>query len=130
MLSALVFRFLKDLSKNNDKQWFDKHRKHYELVKTEFALVVDLLIKNIATFDPAIGSLQAKDCMFRINRDIRFSKDKSPYKTNMGAFFSKGGKKHSVGYYFHCEPGKSFIAGGCYSPMPPELASIRQEIDY
>jgi len=69
--------------------------------------------------------------MFRINRDVRFSKDKSPYKTNMGAFINRGGKKSLfAGYYFHCEPGQSFTGGGLWMPMPPELKKVRQEIDY
>jgi len=69
--------------------------------------------------------------MFRINRDVRFSKDKSPYKTNMGAYINRGGKKSVfAGYYFHCEPGQSFVGGGLWMPMPPELSKVRQEIDY
>jgi uncharacterized protein (TIGR02453 family) len=75
--------------------------------------------------------LKPKDCMFRINRDVRFSKDKSPYKTNMGAFINRGGKKSIyAGYYFHCEPGNNFVGGGLWMPMPNELKKVRQEIDY
>jgi uncharacterized protein (TIGR02453 family) len=131
MLPSSVFKFLKDLSKNNNKAWFDANRKTYESVKTDFNKTVEELINGIAGFDEPIGELEAKKCMFRINRDIRFSKDKSPYKTNMGASFNKGGKKAmNAGYYFHCEPGKSFVAGGVWLPMPPELSRVRQEIDY
>ena len=69
--------------------------------------------------------------MFRINRDVRFSKDKSPYKTNMGAYFNEEGKKSLLGgYYFHCSPGQSFAGGGIWMPMPAELSKVRQEIDY
>ena len=96
-----------------------------------FQKMTGQLIGAIAAFDEPIGTLQPKDCTFRINRDVRFSKDKRPYKNNMAAYFSRGGKKANVaGYYFHCQPGKSYAAGGFYSPMPAELAKIRQEIDY
>ena len=89
------------------------------------------MIKNIQTFDPALVGLEAKQCMFRINRDMRFSKDKSPYKTNFGLTFNRGGKSSPfAGYYLHIQPGECFIAGGSYAPMPEHLAAIRQEIDY
>ncbi|MEI9935324.1 MAG: DUF2461 domain-containing protein [Ferruginibacter sp.] len=123
MLQSSTFNFLEDLKENNNKSWFDKNRKIYELAKADFYTTVDTLINGIADFDESIRNLKAKDCLFRINRDIRFSKDKSPYKTNMGAYFNKGGKKiNTAGYYFHFEPGGSFIAGGFHMPMPPELA--------
>jgi uncharacterized protein (TIGR02453 family) len=131
MLQLSTIKFLSDLKKNNNKPWFDTNRKMYESAKADYASFVENIIKATALFDEPIGVLKAKDCMFRINRDVRFSKDKSPYKSNMGASFSNGGKKASVaGYYFHCEPGQSFAAGGFYMPAAPELAKIRQEIDY
>lgn len=131
MLSPSTLRFLKDLKKHNNKPWFDANRKQYEAAKADFAGLVEALIAETARFDPSVGDLTAKACMFRINRDVRFSKDKSPYKTNMGASINAGGKKTaSPGYYFHCEPGGSFAAGGLYMPMPPDLARVRQEIDY
>ncbi|MDN3659264.1 DUF2461 domain-containing protein [Ferruginibacter paludis] len=131
MLQSATIRFLKDLQDNNNKPWFDAHRQVYENAKADLQKLVGQLIPAIAGFDEPIGTLQVKDCTFRINRDVRFSKNKSPYKNNMAAYFSRGGKKASVaGYYFHCEPGKSYAAGGFYSPMPTELAKIRQEIDY
>ena len=131
MLQSATIRFLKDLQDNNNKPWFDAHRPVYENAKADLQKMVSQLIPAIASFDEPIGALQVKECTFRINRDVRFSKNKSPYKNNMAAYFSCGGKKASVaGYYFHCEPGKSYAAGGFYSPMPAELAKIRQEIDY
>lgn len=131
MLQSTTIRFLKDLQNNNNKPWFDAHRPVYENAKADLQAMVGQLIPAIAAFDEPIGTLQVKDCTFRINRDVRFSKNKSPYKNNMAAYFSHGGKKASVaGYYFHCEPGKSYAAGGFYSPMPAELTKIRQEIDY
>jgi len=131
MLQAATLRFLKDLKKNNNKPWFDAHRKIYESAKIDFTGFVQTVIDRHAKSDPTIKSITAKDCMFRINRDIRFSKDKSPYKTNMGAYINRGGKKSLFGgYYFHCEPGGSFVGGGLWMPMPPELNKVRQEIDY
>jgi uncharacterized protein (TIGR02453 family) len=131
MLQPSTLKFLKDLKKNNNKAWFDANRKQYENAKMDFAALVDALINATATFDSAVSTLKAKDCMFRINRDVRFSKDKSPYKSNMGAYMNPGGKKADTpGYYFHCEPGQSFAAGGLYVPAPDVLAKVRQEIDY
>ena len=131
MLQSTTIKFLENLQKNNNKSWFEENRKIYEAAKTDLQDMVAALIPAIAKFDEPIGSLAVKDCTFRINRDVRFSKDKSPYKSNMAAYFSRGGKKaNAAGYYFHCQPGKSYAAGGFYSPMPPELAKIRQELDY
>jgi uncharacterized protein (TIGR02453 family) len=131
MLQSSTLKFLKDLKKNNNKPWFDKHRKEYENAKADFASFVQAVIDKHAKNDPSIKSLVAKDCMFRINRDVRFSKDKSPYKTNLGAYINGGGKKSILaGYYFHCESGQSFTGGGLWMPMPPELSKVRQEIDY
>jgi len=131
MLQPSTIKFLKELKKNNNKPWFDAHRKEYETAKNDFAGFVQKVIDQHAKKDVTIKNLVAKDCMFRINRDIRFSKDKSPYKTNMGAYFNRGGKKSLFGgYYFHCEPGHSFVGGGLWMPGPPELNKVRQEIDY
>jgi len=124
-------KFLKQLSKNNNKEWFDLNRKTYEICKNQFETVVKSVIDKSILFDSAILNLEAKKCMFRINKDVRFSKDKSPYKTNLGASINPGGKKSMIpGYYIHIEPNNSFLAGGCYQPAPEMLAAIRQEIDY
>lgn len=131
MLDKQTLSFLRALNKNNSKEWFDANRKTYEEARKDFAAFLDKLIKETGKEDPEIAHLTAKDCMFRINRDVRFAKDKSPYKTNFGASINKGGKKAMLaGYYFHLEPGKSFIGGGLYVPMAPELKKVRQEIDY
>lgn len=131
MLQSSTLKFLKDLSKNNNKPWFDANRKQYENAKNDFAIFIQGIIDKHGKKDESIAHLKAKDCMFRINRDVRFSKDKSPYKNNMGAYINKGGKKAlSGGYYFHCQPGQSFVGGGLWMPMPVELAKVRQEIDY
>jgi len=124
-------KFLKDLKKNNNKPWFDAHRKEYEAAKKDFEQMIQAVIDRHGKTDKTISHLKAKDCLFRINRDIRFSKDKTPYKTNMGAYINRGGKKSLYGgYYFHCEPGQSFVGGGLWMPMPNELNKVRQEIDY
>lgn len=126
-----TLKFLKQLAKNNRKEWFDENRKTYEAAKVEFEAVVKAVIDKAIVYDPLLAGLEAKKCMFRINKDVRFSKDKSPYKQNMGASINPGGKKSMIpGYYLHVEPGKSFLAGGCWQPMPDMLAAIRQEIDY
>ena len=131
MLQGSTIKFLKDLSKNNNKPWFEANRKKYEEAKADFATFIQTVIDKHGKKDEGIAHLKAKDCMFRINRDVRFSKDKSPYKNNMGAYMNKEGKKSILGgYYFHCEPGRSFVGGGLWMPMPPELSKVRQEIDY
>jgi uncharacterized protein (TIGR02453 family) len=131
MLQHTSVQFLKDLSKNNNKEWFDKNRKQYEQAKSDFEGLTAEILKRLGETDETIAHLQPKDCLFRINRDVRFSKNKSPYKTNMGMSIARGGKKvHFPGYYFHFEPGASFAAGGLWMPMAPELKKLRQEIDY
>ena len=131
MLQSSTLKFLKDLKKNNNKPWFDKHRENYENAKEDFCGFVQKLIDHHAKMDSGISSLVASQCVFRINRDVRFSKDKSPYKTNFGASITRGGKKSGLaGYYVHCEPGESFIGGGVWMPTPPALKKLRQEIDY
>ncbi len=131
MLQSSTLKFLKDLKKNNNKPWFDANRKRYEEAKGDFVNFIQQVIDLHGKKDKTISTLKAKDCMFRINRDIRFSKDKSPYKTNFGASINRGGKKSMLaGYYFHCEPGEAFVGGGIWQPMPPELKKVRQEVDY
>jgi uncharacterized protein (TIGR02453 family) len=126
-----TLKFLKELKKNNNKPWFDAHRKEYEAAKKDFEQLIQSVIDTHGKKDKTISHLKAKDCMFRINRDVRFSKDKSPYKSNLGAYINRGGKKSLYGgYYFHCEPGHAFTGGGIWMPMPPELSKVRQEIDY
>ena len=131
MLQSSTIEFLKELKQNNHKAWFDENRKLYENAKGDFLTLVGHIIEEVGKNDLNIALLQPKECVFRINRDVRFSKDKSLYKTNMGAGFSKGGKKSLLaGYYFHCEPGSSFVGGGIWMPPALELKKVRQEIDY
>jgi uncharacterized protein (TIGR02453 family) len=123
MLQNFTIKFLKDLKKNNNKAWFDNNRKAYENAKSDFAAFVQQLIEKQGKKDKSISALSAKDCMFRINRDIRFSKDKLPYKTNFGAFINKGGKKSNWQVIiFTSNPGNHFSAGDCICPCPKIFA--------
>lgn len=132
MLQATTLKFLKNLSKNNSKEWFDAQKPAYQDAKADFESIVQQLIDGLSRQDAEVADLQVKDCVFRIYKDVRFSKDKTPYKTNMGAAFSPGGRKSPrPGYYFHLEPGgKSFAGGGLWMPDAPVLKKSRQEIDY
>lgn len=131
MLEPQTLKFLNGLSKNNNKPWFDSHRAQYEAARIDFSNFIQLVIDDLEKRDPTITGLTARDCLFRINRDVRFSKDKRPYKTNMGASIKRGGRKSGFGgYYFHLEPGNSFVGGGVWMPEPPAVKKIRQEIDY
>jgi uncharacterized protein (TIGR02453 family) len=129
MFSPEIFRFLNELSENNNRDWFHENKPVYQACRENFAHGIELVIHEIALFDKSIVGLEPKHCVFRINRDIRFSNDKSPYKTNFGAFLAPGGRNNgSAGYYLHIEPGNSFLAGGIYMPPSPVLKKIRQEI--
>lgn len=124
-----VLQFLTGLQANNNREWFQVNREEYEKSKKEFASFINQLIARIAIFDPQISGAEAKDCIFRINRDTRFSNDKTPYKTNMGAFIAAGGRKSPLaGYYVHLQPGESFLSGGIYMPQPDVLKTLRTEI--
>jgi len=132
MLQPSTLNFLKSLKKNNHKIWFDQNREKYISAKNDFDDLVNDLLKKMTLFDADMKELETKKCIFRINRDLRFSKNKTPYKINLSASFNKGGKKSiNAGYYFHLQPGgKSFAGGGLWMPAPPELKKLRQEIDY
>jgi len=129
MLSKNLLQFLKDLKENNHKEWFHENKTRYQLVKKEFEQFIAHTIADIAQFDASVKNVDPKKCIFRINRDVRFSKDKSPYKTNFGGFIVPGGKNAgNAGYYIHIEPGNCFLAGGIYMPPPDKLKAVRTEI--
>jgi uncharacterized protein (TIGR02453 family) len=131
MLQKNTIAFLKELKQNNNKPWFDTNRPKYENAKEDFAQLITEIILATGKFDSGIGALTSKDCTFRLNRDIRFSKDKTPYKTNLGAGFNAGGKSAiNAGYYLHIQPGNSFVGGGFWMPAADVLSKIRQEVDY
>ena len=122
--------FLKALKRNNNRDWFESHRPQYQLARSQFEAYVTALIQDLAPVE-GLGGLSAKDCIFRLNRDLRFSKDKSPYKTHMSAYIAPGGRKsRRLGYYVHVSPGnQSMIAGGMHEPEPQQLASWRLAMD-
>ncbi|MBN8576911.1 MAG: DUF2461 domain-containing protein [Cytophagales bacterium] len=123
--------FLKSIAKNNNREWFEKNKPKYLEAKNLFDDFVEAFHKELLKFDDSLAGLNPRKLAFRIYRDVRFSKDKRPYKVNMGAGLSPKGKmEQEPGYYLHIEPGKSFIAGGFYMPDSGNLAKIRQEIDY
>lgn len=129
MIAKETITFLKKLSKNNNREWLQAHKPALETAKENFANFVSDLIGRISKFDPAVGGLLPESCIFRIYRDIRFSKDKKPYKSNFGAYISPGGRKSMApGYYLHLEPGQSFIAAGKHNPDSGELLVIRKAI--
>ncbi|MBX6380204.1 MAG: DUF2461 domain-containing protein [Thermoflavifilum aggregans] len=132
VIQPFTLHFLQQLGKHNQRDWFAAHRQDYLLARQNFEDFVGALIAQIASFDPGISGLRPQDCLFRIYRDTRFSKDKTPYKTHLAASFQRNGKKvHNPGYYLHIEPdGNSFIGGGIWHPFPEDLKKIRQEIDY
>lgn len=127
-----IFNFLNDLQANNSKEWFDLHRNDYENIKIQLKKFVAEIIEEVSVLDPELDTLEPKYCLFRINRDVRFSANKSPYKNNIGMSITKGGKKSLYsGCYFHIQPGnQSFMAGGLYLPTAEILKKVRAEIDY
>lgn len=126
-----ILSFLADLQRNNNKEWFDANRKQYDSVKKQMTLAVAGLIEGISAFDADISGMKPGSAMFRINRDVRFSANKNPYKNNMGAFMSRDGKKSPfAGYYFHIQPGESFIAVGIWMPEASVLNSVRRELHF
>jgi uncharacterized protein (TIGR02453 family) len=130
-IHAATLTFLKDLAKNNNREWFHGNRKRYETAKVNIIEFATEFLKAAVEIDSTLADLEPKKCIFRINRDIRFSKDKSPYKISMGISFNKGGKKApTAGYYLKIEPNGTFMGGGNYMVEPKELKKIREEIDY
>jgi len=124
--------FLTGLKCNNDRDWFNANRPKYLEAKENFEAFVQEIIDRIVLFEPIMKGLEAKSCIYRINRDIRFSNDKSPYKSHFGAFIVRGGRKNGdrfAGYYFHIEPSASILAGGAYMPPMPWLTAIREKIN-
>lgn len=131
MLAKQTLTFLKELGENNTRDWFNENRKRYEIAKKDFEQLTSRLIQEV-TLLQELGNTQPKDCIFRINRDIRFSKNKAPYKQWLSAAIGPGGR-HSgrVDYYLHVQPGgETFLGAGMWSPTPAQLAKFRQEVDY
>ena len=127
-MQSSTLQFLRKLEKNNNREWFNENKLLYQEAQQDVISFVEKLIEEMADFDEEMGKLEAKKSVFRIYRDTRFSKDKTPYKTNFGAGLGMGKGNKISGYYLHIEPGKSFLAGGVYNPEPSVLKTIRQEI--
>jgi uncharacterized protein (TIGR02453 family) len=132
MIKPATLRFIKEVSKNNNREWFADHKAEYEAARADVISFAELLIPELAKIDKAFPKdTQAKSCVLRIYRDVRFSKDKLPYKTNFGIFFAVRGKAGAEpGYYINLEPGNCFFAAGYWMPAAEDLKSIREEIDY
>ena len=118
MIKKATLQYLKALDKNNNKPWFDAHRPEYEAARADFGMFLQKVIDTHGKKDAGIKNLTAKECMYRINRDVRFSKDKTPYKNHFGASINKGGKKSmsTAGYYFSLQPNATFAGGGIWMP--------------
>lgn len=131
MLSPKTLQFLEDIKANNNRDWFQSQKKRYEEYKKEYHALIAEFLEAMKPKDANLELLEVKNCTFRINRDIRFSKDKSPYKTHMGIWMNTNASGvNAPGYYIHIEKGKSFVAGGFYSPEHNELKQIRKEIAF
>lgn len=127
-VSPDIFNFLRLLSENNNREWFTENKHLYTNAQHHMTVFLEDLIKEMAGFDGDLAKIDAKKSLFRIYRDTRFSRDKTPYKTNFGASLGMGKGSRKGGYYLHLEPGKSFIAGGIYMPEPAVLKELRKEI--
>lgn len=126
-----ILPFLKDLTNNNDRDWFKAHKKEYDHSRKAFINLVDNVIVGLSSFEPQVVGLTSKAAVFRIFRDVRFSNDKRPYKTHYGAFLAENGRKSTrAGYYFHIAPGECFLGGGLYRPSGDQLKKVRAQIDY
>ncbi len=124
-----ILEFLAGLKENNNKEWFDKNRDRYQECRQKMLFITEFFNAEVRRFDPDLPIIDPKECLFRIFRDVRFSNDKTPYKTNMGSFIAPGGRKSIwPGYYFHLEPGASFVGGGLYMPAADVLKAVRMEI--
>lgn len=129
MNASVIFRFLEDLAANNNRDWFNENRDRYEKARLEFENLLSTVIDRLSIFDESIRGVQVKDCTYRIYRDVRFSADKSPYKTHFGGYINARGKKSEhCGYYVHIEPGRCMLAGGSICPAPKVLKAIREAI--
>lgn len=132
MIKKETLAFIEGLIENNDRNWFLEHKADYEVAKQNIEDFANKIIIELRKTDTTIPEeITAKKCVMRIYRDVRFSKDKSPYKNNFGIGISTRGKGgDGAGYYVHIQPGQSFIAGGYWMPQGEHLKAIRQEIDY
>jgi len=126
-----ILQFLSELDQNNNSVWFHQHKAQYQQARGEFEQLCAAILAKLSQQNSNFAFVKPKDCIFRINRDVRFSANKAPYKNNFGAYFAEGGKKSSKqGYYLHIQPQQSFLGGGAYENTPEMLYKLRQEISY
>ena len=131
MLTKESLQFIDDLTANNNRDWFLDHKKRYEKFKEDYQNLVAAFLAAMKPLDATLELLEVKNCTFRINRDIRFSKDKTPYKNHLGIWMSSGLKgANRAGFYVHLGRKESFIAGGFYSPEADDLKKVRKEIAF
>lgn len=132
MLNKKTFEFLEILSENNNREWFAENKHLYEEAKADLFVMIAELIKEFAAIDPQYAAdTEPKKALMRIYRDVRFSKNKDPYKKNYGiAFDVKGYGPKTPSYYLHLQPGSCFFGVGFWQPEPQVLKMIREEIDY
>lgn len=124
-----TLEFITKLNKNNNREWFNENKPSFKDAQNEFLDYISLMIDEISIFDKSVEYVEAKDCIFRIYRDVRFSKDKTPYKKHFAAYIALGGRKSPyAGYYIHIEPNNSFLCGGVYKPNSKDLKLIRYGI--
>lgn len=130
MLIQNILGFINELKNNNNREWFTENKVWYDVARKEFEELSKLLIIEISKFDKEITHVEAKDCIFRIYRDTRFSHDKTPYKTHFGVYIAaEGGRKSQrAGYYLHLEPGNCFVGSGVWCPEPHLLKALRQSV--
>ena len=128
MLKEETLKFITELKLNNNREWFAENKDKYEAARTDFEQLVAQIVQGINTFDSELGYLDPKKCIFRIYRDVRFSEDKSPYKTHFGAGFRPSTLSKTSGYYFHLDPDEAFVSCGHYMLMPDQLKKVRRGI--
>lgn len=128
MLKEDTLQFLQELKKNNNREWFAENKSWYERARKNVESLIGEMILKIATFDPEIGHIDPKKCLFRIYRDVRFSQDKSPYKTHFGAIFRPRTTERISGYYMHIDPDETFLSLGYYMADAAQLKKIRRGI--
>lgn len=132
VIQKSTLQFLAELAEHNTREWFAEHKSRYDTARTNYISFLDELLQEMQHFEPAARGQKGKDLVFRIYRDVRFSKDKRPYKDHFGAYVAEGGRKSTLpGYYLHLAGNNnSFVAGGLWMPPADQLKAVRQEIDY
>lgn len=130
MNTTKILDFLRELSANNNREWFTAHKDEYMLIKKDTEQFVAKWIEAMQGIDPELAGLQPKECLYRIYRDVRFSSDKRPYKEHIGLILAPhGGRKSHYGcYYLHLQPGECMVGGGMWNPEPELVKALRRDI--